>query len=99
MDARPTGGDARRPAGDGTRDRLTASNVRRLRLAKGWRLVDLAAAAGLTLDATRKAERGRILRCTPETLLRVAVALDAGPADCWPVLGATLARDAAAMLD
>lgn len=70
--------------------RRTESHVRELRLARGLRMVDLAAACQTTVDTVRKAERGYLLRMRIDTVLRLANALECGASDLFPVLGSRL---------
>lgn len=79
--------------GEGARRRevartaTTVSRVRELRLARGWRQTDLSARAGCSPQRIVTAEQGQLLRLSMDTLLRISLALDCGPADLFPVLG------------
>jgi len=76
----------------GGRDATTRSRVRELRLSQGWRLVDLAASAGVSLEVVRRAERGELLGLRCDSLLRISLALGVGAADLYPVLSPVLDR-------
>lgn len=65
----------------------TKSHLRELREAKGWTQVQLAGAVGTSPQIISKAEHGKVLQLRTSMLIRIAVTLEVGVADVWPVFG------------
>lgn len=70
----------------------TTSYLKELRMARGLSNVKLSAFVGCSLETTRNAERGFVLRLQVGTLFRFATALDVGVADIWPIFGHRMTR-------
>lgn len=70
----------------GGRTRTTPSRLKELRTSQGLTMIALAVKAQTTIDVVRKAERGYLLQMKTSTVIRLAVALDVGAADIFPIL-------------
>ena len=68
----------------------TRSHLREIREARGMTQVQLAGIVVTSPQIISKAEHGRILQIRTSMLIRIAVSLDVGVADLWPIFGAKL---------
>ena len=80
------------PAVKAGRTRQSRSNVKDLRLSRGWRQSDLVTYAGVSIAIVRKAEHGYLLQLEVGSLLKLANALECGVADLFPILAQRLDR-------
>jgi len=63
--------------------------LRRIRHAYGIRVVEIAAASGLSIDTVRRIDRGDVMTLQVQSLLRVARALGSAPHELVPELAQT----------
>jgi transcriptional regulator with XRE-family HTH domain len=77
--------------------RVIQSPLRRFRLAYGLRVVDIAAAAGVSIDTVRRIDRLDVVTLKLSSLVKVAQAVGVAPTDLVPGL-AVKPRSASPML-
>jgi transcriptional regulator with XRE-family HTH domain len=65
---------------------MTVSPLKRLRETHGWRVVDVAAAAGVCLETVRRIERLEVATLHLGSLVRVAHAVGVAPTELVPGL-------------
>jgi transcriptional regulator with XRE-family HTH domain len=66
--------------------RVLQSPLRRIRLAYGLRVVDIAAAAGVSIDTVRRIDRLDVVTLKLSSLVKVAQAVGVAPTDLVPGL-------------